>query len=73
MLRTFCDEGLSAEPVVFGGHRKAEGVVLPYALFERLLPTIEEVLLAETVRRRLADPADSEDFDEFAAQNLGRR
>jgi PHD/YefM family antitoxin component YafN of YafNO toxin-antitoxin module len=28
--------GVNAEPVVFGDHRKPEGVVLPYELFQRV-------------------------------------
>jgi antitoxin StbD len=51
----FREIGLSADPVIFGNHRKPEGVVMPYALYERLLPAIEELLLAELVRARIAD------------------
>lgn len=68
-LNRFRKEGLLAEPMIFGGHRKAEGVVMPYALFERLLPAIEDVALAEVVRARLAKGEESVDFDQFAAQN----
>ena len=70
-LARFRHAGFSAEPVVFGSHRKAEAVVLPYGMFERLLPAIEDILLAESVRERLAEPAESEDFDEFVAAELG--
>ncbi len=66
----FRREGLTAEPIVFGNHRKPEGVMLPFALFEKLLPAIEEVLLAETVRARIADPTPNESFDELV-QDLG--
>lgn len=68
-LTRFRAEGLLAEPMVFGGHRKPEGVVLPYELFERLLPAIEDVVLAETVRERLARNETPIDFDSFAAAN----
>jgi len=70
-LDRFRREGVTAVPVVFGSHRKPEGVVLPYAMFERLLPAIEDVLLAESVRARLANPAPSESFDEFVTDELG--
>ena len=68
-LTRFREQGLLAEPMVFGGHRKPEGVVLPYALFERLLPAIEDVALAEAVRARLAKDEGSVDVDQLAAQN----
>jgi len=55
----FREEGISAAPVLFGSHRKPEGVLLPFSLFERLIPEIEEILLAERVRERLAEGAES--------------
>lgn len=58
-LDRFRHDGLVATPVIFGSHRKPEGVVLPYALFERLLPAIDDVLLAETVRARINSAAES--------------
>lgn len=55
-LERFRRDGVSAEPLVFGGHRKPEGVVIPFELFERLLPVLEDVLIGETVRQRLSTP-----------------
>jgi antitoxin StbD len=55
----FRSEGVSSAPVVFGSHRKPEGVVLPFELFEQLIPAIEDILLAATIRARLANPAPS--------------
>ena len=37
----FRAEGIDAEPVVFGDHRQAEAVLLPYATFELLLDVAE--------------------------------
>ena len=68
VLSGFRRDGVAAEPMIFGSHRKPEGVVLPYAMFERLLPAIEEILLTETVRARLASPGESSDFDEFVTE-----
>ena len=53
-VKRFRNEGITSEPVIFGHRRKAEAVTLPYEMFQALLPAIEEVLLAETVRARLA-------------------
>jgi hypothetical protein len=61
----FRREGLSATPVVFGSHRKPEGVVLPFELFEQLVPAIEDILLAATIRARLANPAPNVPLDDL--------
>lgn len=37
-------------------------------MFERLVPAIEDILLAETVRERLADPRPAEDFDAYVSE-----
>ena len=68
-LNRFREQGMFAEPMIFGGHRRPEGVVLPYALFEQLLPAIEDVVLAEAVRARLARNEAPVDFDALASQN----
>jgi len=54
-LRRFRTDGALAEPVVFGSHRKAEAVVIPFALYERLLPAIEDLEIAELIRTRAAE------------------
>lgn len=56
-LARFRHDGALAAPVVFGAHRKAEAVVIPYALYERLLPAIEDLEIAELVRQRAAEGA----------------
>jgi antitoxin StbD len=56
VVARFREEGLMAEPVIYGSHRKPEAVTIPYEMFERLLPAMEEILLAEMVRERLSEP-----------------
>jgi len=52
----FRREGLDAEPVVFGDHRRPEAVLLPHATFELLLDLAEDLVIAERLRiRRAAD------------------
>jgi antitoxin StbD len=53
-LRRFRVEGLAAEPIVFGAHRKPEAVVIPFELYARLLPVIEDLEIAQLVRERAA-------------------
>jgi hypothetical protein len=36
-LERFRREGATAEPVIFGAHRKPEAVVIPFALYEQLV------------------------------------
>ena len=50
-------DGLDAEPVVFGDHRKPEAVVLPFETFQLLLDIAEDIAIMERVRER--DSSDS--------------
>jgi PHD/YefM family antitoxin component YafN of YafNO toxin-antitoxin module len=43
------------EPVYFGSHRRAQGVIVPVEVWEQLLESVEDDLDAELARRRLAD------------------
>lgn len=54
-LRRFRRDGLHSAPLVFGSHRQAEGVVLPWALYEAVLPAIEDAQTAALLRERMAD------------------
>ncbi len=49
-LRRFRSEGVLAEPVIFGSHRRPEAVVLPFELYTALLPAIEQIKLAADER-----------------------
>lgn len=50
----FRREGLDAEPVVFGDHRRPEAVLLPHATFELLLDVAEDLVIAERLAERRA-------------------
>lgn len=54
-IARFREAGALAEPVIFGSHRKPEAVVIPYALFELLLPDIEETTFEIRLRERLLE------------------
>ncbi len=41
-------------PVVFGSHRKPEGVILSYERYERLIEFLDELAASEEVREALA-------------------
>lgn len=53
-LERFRSEGIAAQPVVFGAHRRPEAVVIPFELYDRLLPIIEDLEIAQLVRERTA-------------------
>jgi hypothetical protein len=53
-LARFRERGALAEPVVFGAQRRPEGVMIPFELYEELLPVIEDVEIAHLVRERAA-------------------
>jgi antitoxin StbD len=43
------------EPVYFGSHRRAQGVIVPVEIWERLLEQVEDELDAALAADRLAD------------------
>lgn len=54
ILERFRHEGAEAEPVFIGSYRRAEAVVLSAALAERLSVVLEDLILADRLRERLA-------------------
>ena len=58
LVQRFRNEGVFAEPLIFGAHRKPEAAVIPFELYAELLPAIEELEIAALVRERAgAGPA----------------
>lgn len=53
-LKRFRAEGVSAEPLIFGSHRKPEAAVIPFELYEEVLPLVEDILIARAARERIA-------------------
>ncbi|WP_187977237.1 hypothetical protein [Mycetocola sp. JXN-3] len=53
-LKRFREEGIAAAPLIFGAHRKAEAVIIPFELYAELLPIIEDMEIAALVRQRAA-------------------
>jgi antitoxin StbD len=53
-LKLFRKKGGQAEPVVFGSHRKPEGVILSYERYERQVEILDELVASEEVREALA-------------------
>jgi PHD/YefM family antitoxin component YafN of YafNO toxin-antitoxin module len=53
-LKLFREQGGQANPVVFGSHRKPEGVILSYERYEWLTEVLDELVASEEVREALA-------------------
>ena len=54
-LEDFRANGVSAEPVVFGSHRKAEGVIMSYARYTQLVEFLDDLVISEEVAEALAN------------------
>lgn len=52
-LSRFRSEGIAAEPMVFGAQRKPEAVMIPFETFQALVPLMENLTVAETIRPRI--------------------
>ena len=48
----FREQGLDAEPVLFGDRRRPEAALLPYEMFQLLLDLAEDAAIAHRVRER---------------------
>lgn len=61
--------GTTAEPVVFGSHRRPQAVIVPWELWRELAPVLEDALDLATARTRLEDagPRRVEHSDVLAA------
>lgn len=53
-LAAFREMGAQADVALIGSHRKPEAALIPIALFEQLLPMIEELQLEAEVAHRIA-------------------
>jgi antitoxin StbD len=55
------------EPVYFGSHRRAQGVIVPVDVWERLLEQAEDELDVEVAQERLASSSRRLGHDEVVA------
>ncbi len=53
-LKLFRETGGQADPVVFGSHRKPEGVILSYERYEWQTEILDELVASEEVREAIA-------------------
>jgi antitoxin StbD len=63
----FDHDGPDAAPVVFGSHRRAQGVIVSWQLWQRIAPAVEDALDADLVRRRLGEPGDRLSHEQLLA------
>lgn len=68
-VQRFREEGVDAEPVVFGNNRRPDAALLPYETFELLLDLAEDIVIAQRVREREAtDSGNRTSLAEVAAE-----
>lgn len=53
-LKLFREQRGQADPVVFGSHRKPEGVILSYERYEWQTEILDELVASEEVREAIA-------------------
>lgn len=68
----FDHDGAGSEPVVFGSHRRAQGVIVSWQLWQRLGPAFEDVLDAEQARQRIEQAGDQRLTHEQLVAELAR-
>jgi antitoxin StbD len=51
----FDHDGPDAAPVAFGSHRRAQGVIVSWKLWQRIASAVEDALDAELARHRIAE------------------
>jgi hypothetical protein len=67
----FRKRGASSAIVIFGNHRRPEAAVIPYELVELLDPIIEDLVIAQRVRDRLAADDGTRFTLEEVAESVG--
>lgn len=62
----FRNDGIAAEPVVFGSHRKPEAVIVPYDQYALMRDLLEDAVIAgQLEERRRSDTGVRIELDEF--------
>ena len=54
-VKRFREEGETADPVVFGSHRRAEAVIMPAAQYDLFLELVEDAAIALRIAERAAE------------------
>lgn len=71
IVAEFERDGVSAEPVTFGSHRRPQGVIIGWDLWLEILPAIEDHLDGLEAADRVGRSGGRVSFEE-AAEALGR-
>jgi antitoxin StbD len=66
----FDRDGPDAVPVVFGSHRRAQGVIVSWQLWQRIAPALEDAVDAELARQRLDTGRGDNDSGQLSHEQL---
>ncbi len=70
-VKRFREEGLDAEPVVFGDNRQPDAALLPFETFELLMEIAEDIAIAQRVQAREAEDTGNRTSLGAVAEELG--
>ncbi len=70
-VKRFREQGLDAEPVVFGDNRRPDAALLPFEMFEFLMEVAEDIAIAQRVRARTEADTGSRTSLGDVAKDLG--
>jgi hypothetical protein len=68
ILDEFRRRGAGAEPVYIGSYRNADALLIPAALAAKIAPLLEDVMIAERAKARLAEPVETVSRDELVVR-----
>lgn len=56
IVARFREEGVDAEPIFYGSHRKPEAVILSMQRYEAIMSALEDQFLQSLIKERLSRP-----------------
>lgn len=57
----------SGKPLIFGAQRKPEAAIIPFELYQQIIPLLEDLEIAQVARERIAE-GESEPLADVAAR-----
>lgn len=57
----------TGKPLIFGAQRKPEAAIIPFELYQQIIPLLEDLEIAQVARERI-DAGESEPLSDVAAR-----
>lgn len=65
IVSRFREQGAESTPVLFGSHRKPEGVIISFSMWQEILEQIEDIEIEKILHNRISNDNKSLLFDEL--------